>query len=134
MLISRHKKSRQKSTAFSGDPDRIRTCDPQIRNLLLYPAELRDLFVSNAGAKIKMCIRDRLEREAVLGIATLTLGHELGHGFADFHQMPFTGKEESAVDEFSLMTFLDYKEEPKDVRSFYGVIAWFYKMCIRDRP
>ena len=23
-----------------GDPDRIRTCDPQIRNLVLYPAEL----------------------------------------------------------------------------------------------
>ncbi len=26
------------------DPDRIRTCDRQIRNLLLYPAELRDHF------------------------------------------------------------------------------------------
>jgi hypothetical protein len=26
-----------------GDPDRIRTCDPQIRNLVLYPTELRDL-------------------------------------------------------------------------------------------
>src|SRR4051812_10624852 len=25
----------------SGDPDRIRTCGPQIRNLMLYPAELR---------------------------------------------------------------------------------------------
>ena len=24
-----------------GDPDRIRTCDPQIRNLMLYPTELR---------------------------------------------------------------------------------------------
>ena len=28
---------------FVGDPDRIRTCDPQIRNLMLYPAELRGL-------------------------------------------------------------------------------------------
>ena len=27
--------------SFSGDPDRIRTCGPQIRNLMLYPAELR---------------------------------------------------------------------------------------------
>ena len=26
---------------FIGVPDRIRTCDPQIRNLVLYPAELR---------------------------------------------------------------------------------------------
>ncbi len=25
----------------SGDPDAIRTRDPQIRNLMLYPAELR---------------------------------------------------------------------------------------------
>ncbi len=28
--------------AANGDPDRIRTCDPQIRNLMLYPTELRD--------------------------------------------------------------------------------------------
>ena len=26
-----------------GAPDRIRTCDPQIRNLVLYPTELRAL-------------------------------------------------------------------------------------------
>ena len=29
---------------FIGDPGRIRTCDPQIRNLMLYPAELRGQF------------------------------------------------------------------------------------------
>ena len=28
---------------FAGAPDRIRTCDPQIRNLVLYPTELRAL-------------------------------------------------------------------------------------------
>lgn len=28
---------------FIGGPDRIRTCDPQFRKLMLYPAELRDL-------------------------------------------------------------------------------------------
>ncbi len=28
-----------------GDPDRIRTCDPQIRNLMLYPAELRGRWI-----------------------------------------------------------------------------------------
>ena len=27
----------------NGAPDRIRTCDPQIRNLVLYPTELRAL-------------------------------------------------------------------------------------------
>ena len=29
-------------TLSNGDPDAIRTRDPQIRNLVLYPAELRD--------------------------------------------------------------------------------------------
>lgn len=28
--------------ASRGDPDRVRTCDPEIRNLVLYPAELLD--------------------------------------------------------------------------------------------
>ncbi len=32
----------ERSANNNGDPDRIRTCDPQIRNLMLYPAELRD--------------------------------------------------------------------------------------------
>ena len=38
-----HKKSLFLRKGFNAsDPDRIRTCDPQIRNLLLYPTELRD--------------------------------------------------------------------------------------------
>ena len=32
-----------KDHGFIGDPGRIRTCDPQIRNLMLCPAELRGL-------------------------------------------------------------------------------------------
>ena len=32
-----------------GDPDRIRTCDPEIRNLVLYPTELRDHFASHVS-------------------------------------------------------------------------------------
>ena len=36
-----------------GDPAGIRTPDPQLRRLLLYPAELRDQHIfSNAGAKV----------------------------------------------------------------------------------
>ena len=31
----------------SGDPRRIRTSDPQIRNLMLYPAELWNLYKKN---------------------------------------------------------------------------------------
>ena len=37
-----------KAVDFIGDPDRNRTCDLQIRNLPLYPTELRD----HAGALI----------------------------------------------------------------------------------
>src|SRR6185437_5719482 len=33
-----------------GDPDRIRTCGPQIRNLMLYPAELRCRCAHRIGA------------------------------------------------------------------------------------
>ena len=32
-----------------GVPDRIRTCDPQIRNLMLYPAELRGLLFARVS-------------------------------------------------------------------------------------
>ncbi len=33
------------STNWFGTPDKIRTCDPQNRNLILYPAELRVLSI-----------------------------------------------------------------------------------------
>lgn len=35
----------------NGDPDWIRTSDPQIRNLMLYPAELRDRRVADTRAR-----------------------------------------------------------------------------------
>src|ERR1700745_2112114 len=37
----------------SGAPGRIRTSDPQIRSLVLYPAELRALLVPRAGAPLR---------------------------------------------------------------------------------
>ncbi len=36
-------------TASFCDPDRIRTCDPQLRRLLLYPTELPDPFFRGAN-------------------------------------------------------------------------------------
>ena len=38
-----HLREQQEQFDFIGDPGRTRTCDPQIRNLVLYPAELRGL-------------------------------------------------------------------------------------------
>ena len=44
-----------KSPFFCGDPVGIRTRDPQLRRLLLYPAELRNHHVrKNAGAKVRI--------------------------------------------------------------------------------
>ena len=43
--VERHTKKAQPhgcAFTFFRDPDRIRTCDPQLRRLLLYPAELPD--------------------------------------------------------------------------------------------
>jgi hypothetical protein len=40
----RNKKFCPGSEAANCDPDRIRTCDPQLRRLLLYPTELPDLL------------------------------------------------------------------------------------------
>ena len=41
--LERNKKHRARRCFFIGDLERIRTSDPQLRRLLLYPAELRDL-------------------------------------------------------------------------------------------
>jgi hypothetical protein len=35
-----------------GDPGRIRTCDPQLRRLMLYPTELRGLTCIVARASL----------------------------------------------------------------------------------
>ena len=45
--------------AFIGDPERIRTADPQIRNLMLYPAELRGRLAFVAGILTASGSRDK---------------------------------------------------------------------------
>ena len=39
-------------TAADGAPGRIRTCDPEIRNLVLYPAELRARWASYSKIRV----------------------------------------------------------------------------------
>ena len=54
-----HEKSTQRAlSAFSlaCDPDRIRTCDPQLRRLLLYPAELPDQSLSFDVSQMRLQI------------------------------------------------------------------------------
>ena len=43
------------TAACIGDPERIRTSDPQLRRLLLYPAELRDRMIFGRDNRIRTC-------------------------------------------------------------------------------
>ena len=71
-------------TEIIGDPDRIRTCDPQIRNLMLYPAELRGR-VRAVGQTWGRCGRKtivfkrNLRKAGVLGASTQTAERWLSH-------------------------------------------------------
>jgi hypothetical protein len=42
---------RLEAGALIGDPERIRTSDPQLRRLLLYPTELRDRALPNSRTR-----------------------------------------------------------------------------------
>src|SRR4051794_23264067 len=58
---------------FSGAPEEIRTPDPQIRSLVLYPAELRARFSQafpGARPTNAACIRQRFQRSRKRAIAT----------------------------------------------------------------
>src|SRR5690606_1427273 len=46
---------RPNSFLEGGAPDRIRTCGPQIRNLVLYPAELRAHAIKPLGMRREAC-------------------------------------------------------------------------------
>lgn len=52
------------------------------------------------------------DRETVLMATTMfILFHELGHGFVDLFQLPITGREEDAVDQFAAVTLIGSDEE-----------------------
>ena len=58
---------------LAGAPEEIRTPDPQIRSLVLYPAELRARFSQafpGAGPSDAACIRQRFQRSRKRAIAT----------------------------------------------------------------
>ncbi len=55
--LNHHKKTAHhlKGCFINGDPEKIRTSDPQLRRLLLYPAELRDHLIIGRGSRIRTC-------------------------------------------------------------------------------
>ena len=78
-------------TEINGAPERIRTSDPQIRSLVLYPAELRARPVVEGGLYMRLDPRaraDRMEPDS-------TLSGRICRVFRDFcrhpRQLPWTG-------------------------------------------
>lgn len=56
------------------------------------------------------------DRETVLiGTTMFILFHELGHGFVDLFQLPITGREEDAVDQFAAITLIESDEEDDEL-------------------
>lgn len=67
------------------------------------------------------------QEDAITGSAAFILIHELGHALRHQYNLSITGKEENAVDEFSLMMLLDYNNKRYfGINIFYGIIAWYY--------
>ena len=59
-----------------------------------------------------------------LGATTFTFLHELGHGLIDVYNLPATGKEEDAVDQFS--TILLLQAGPNGKQAIESAALWFY--------
>ena len=59
--------------AFACDPVGIRTQDPQLRRLLLYPAELRNQHYERKGSKI--IVRKKTKRDKVCSLPCLLASH-----------------------------------------------------------
>lgn len=66
------------------------------------------------------------DQNIVDGISVSVLGHELGHGLIHQLNLPTTGKDENAADEFSVVFML------KDMHRFYspafiGALGWYFE-------
>lgn len=62
--------------------------------------------------------------DKMLGATMFTFLHELGHGLIDVYDLPATGKEEDAVDQFS--TILLLYAGPYGKQSIESAATWFY--------
>lgn len=65
------------------------------------------------------------DKEAVVAATTLfVLLHELGHGLIDMFDLPITGREEDAADQFATIAFLGSDDDdPNSPASYFPLIA-----------
>ncbi len=67
--------------------------------------------------------------EAILGAAFFIFLHEFGHGMVDLFDLPITGKEEDAVDDFATLVLINAHEEKAAASaiSHFGTMADQYE-------
>ncbi len=67
--------------------------------------------------------------EAILGAAFFIFLHEFGHGLIDLFELPVTGKEEDAVDDFATLVLINAHEEKAAASaiSHFGTLADQYE-------
>ena len=64
--------------------------------------------------------------EKIQQATTFSMLHELGHALVDQLEIPITGKEENAVDEFALMMLLDSDNDKAIDNAVEGVLQFYY--------
>ena len=82
-------------------------------------------YVASIDQKIKFS-------EKVQQATTFTLFHELGHAMVDQLDLPITGKEENAVDEFAMIMLLESENEAAIDLAIEGVLQFYYDSLDED--
>lgn len=104
--------------------------DPQTKSitycyeLIKFYARGFDEVDDDTASNVEVALKGT-DKEAVVAATTLfVLLHELGHGLVDMFDLPITGREEDAADQFATLAFLDSdKDDPRSPISYFPLIA-----------
>lgn len=94
-----------------GDPNAF--WSPLERSLTMC-YELMALYNTNyqhIEAEEQVFLKNLEAEDVLMGTTLFILMHELGHGLTDVFELPITGKEEDAVDQFAAITLIQADEE-----------------------
>lgn len=100
--------------------------------------ENRVEFCVQDFAEVRTAMKDAGEKnlmETVLGDAEATLLHELAHAVIDLRNLPITGREEDAADQFAVWRAVEGLDDPDIVLSQafeYGLSQDLYEQVVDD--
>jgi hypothetical protein len=104
--------------------------DPQNRQIIIC-YELMKVFED----EFRQITSDEEQVEAyVLQATFFVFYHELGHGLISMLDLPITGKEEDAVDQFSAVLFLESDQDQVVITSAYTWYVFGQQADIEDLP